>query len=240
MRVFIFLVLFISAMVAIGQTKTFVGLKAGGGANTAYMRHSLLPLVFDVGWLPGANVGVQVTHFSEKFSSRINAGIQLSINYSQKGWIQKFPNTTEPNHSTKINFIEVPLEAVGYFGNKNKYYISAGIFLEYALSDKVDALPLSAVVNEEYPEIYNVGQSHFYRYEIKKDTRLNYGTRGGAGLFRETDIGVFRLEAFFTFSIRSTFDSEPIENGVPDLTLGYGAGITLGYMFSLGKLNLMD
>lgn len=223
-----------------GQSRTFVGFKAGGGASTAYMQSSLVPVFFDVGWLPGANFGFQITHFPEKFKSRVNAGIQLSVNYSQKGWIQSFPDIVEPDHKTRINFIEIPFEAVGYFGNKTKYYVSAGIFVEYAINDDVDPIPESATVDDTYPALYRVGQSHFYRYQVGKDQRLNYGPRGGAGLFKETKSGVFRIEGFFTFSIRSTLDFEPIESGVPDLSLSYGAGVSVGYMFSFGKLSLTD
>lgn len=222
------------------QTRTFIGFKAGGGASTAFMQHSIFPVFFDVSWLPGANAGFTVTHFSEKFETRFNTAIQLGINYSQKGWIQQFPDLEIPNHKTRINYLEVPLEAVMYLGNKNKYYISAGFYLEYAISDNVDPTPEEAVIDTEYSSLYRVGQSHFYRYDIDKDFRLNYGPRGGAGVFRETGIGVFRLEFFFTFSIRSTFDYEPIESAVPDLSLNYGAGVNLGYMFSLGKLQLTE
>ncbi len=238
MRRILTLVFVIVCAMGFGQTKTFIGLKVGGGASTAYMQHSVIPTVFDISWLPGSTAGVQVTHFSAKYHSRVNSAIQLSVNYVQKGWLQKFPDTNEPNHSTRINYVEVPVEAIGYFGNKVKYYISAGFFLEYAISDQVDAIPASATVNEEYPALYDVGQSNFYRYDIEKDQRLNYGPRAAAGIFRETSAGVFRLEAFFSFSIRSTFDFEPIESGVPDLSLNYGSGLTLSYMFSFGKLEL--
>lgn len=238
MRSILGAVLIVASLSALAQTKTFVGLKVGGGASTAYMQHSLIPTVFDVSWIPGTTAGIQVTHFSHKYKSRVNSAIQFSVNYVQKGWLQKFEDTDEPNHTTRINYIEVPIEAVGYFGNKNKYYISAGFFVEYAVSDNVDPTPESATVNEEYPVLFDVGQSNFYRYDISKDQRLNYGPRAAGGIFRETSAGVFRLEAFFTFSIRSVFDFEPVESGVPDLSLNYGAGVTLSYMFSLGKLDL--
>ena len=180
-----------------------------------------------------------MTHFPEKFKSKVNAGIQFGVNYAQKGWIQKFPGTTEEKHTTRINYLELPIDAVGYFGNRNKYYLSVGFFLEYAISADVDATPASAVDDPDANfGTMLVGQSTFYRYEINKDNRLNYGPRGAVGVFRETGRGVLRLEAFFSFSIRSVYDYEPLESGIPDLSLNYGAGASISYMFSFGKLEI--
>ncbi len=231
------LLILILSSASLAQTKTFIGIKGGTGVSTAYMRHSVIPLFIETQWLPGFNGGIQLTHFPEKFKSKVNAGIQIGVNYSQKGWVQRFKETDEPNHKTCINYVEIPIEAVGYFGNKNKYYISAGFFVEYALSADVDPTPASAVPDDNTDNM-RVGPYHFRRYELANDHRLSYGPRGAAGVFRETDIGVFRLEAFFTFSVRSIYDYEPLHSGVPDLSLNYGAGISLGYMFSLGKLDL--
>jgi len=239
MRSLFFVLLFISSILLSAQTKTFVGVKLGGGASTAFMQHSIFPLAMDIAWLPGVNGGIQVTHFPEKFKSKLNAGFQIGVNYVQKGWVQKFTDTSEPNHTTRINYLELPMEAVGYFGNRNKYFLSVGFFFEYAISADVDAIPASAVDDPDTNfGTMLVGQSTFYRYEINKDNRLNYGPRGSVGVFRETGRGVLRLEAFFSFSIRSVYDYEPLESGIPDLSLNYGAGASISYMFSFGKLEI--
>lgn len=225
------------ALLAQAQTKTFVGVKAGGGASSAYMQHSIIPLFMEIQWLPGFHGGIQVTHFPEKFRSRVNAAVQISVNYSQKGWVQRFKETDEPNHTTRINYIEIPVEAVGYFGNRNKYYISAGFFVEYAVGAKVDPTPDSAVPDDETDNLL-VGPYHFRRYRLQNDQRLSYGPRGAVGVFREVGKGVLRVEGFLTFSLRAAYDFEPIDSGVPDLSLNYGVGLSLGYMFSFGKLEL--
>jgi hypothetical protein len=219
------------------QTKTFVGVKAGVGLSTAFMQHSVYPIINEIGWKPGFHGGIQLTHFPFKYKARINAAIQIGVNYNQKGWVQKFVGTDEPDHHTRINYLEIPFEAVGYFGGENKYYVSAGFFVEYALSASVDDTPASAIDDPEIA-VQNGGISDFYRYSINQDHRLGYGPRGAVGVFRETDIGVFRLEAFLSFTVRSTFDFEPVDSGIPDLSLQYGAGLTLGYYFSFGDLEL--
>ncbi|MCP4458227.1 MAG: PorT family protein [Cytophagales bacterium] len=239
MRLYIITLLIALGFYTKAQTKTFIGIKAGGGASTAFMQHSIFPVVMDIKWLPGINGGIQVTHFPQKFDSKVNAGIQIGLNLVQKGWVQKLKDTSESNHKTQISYLELPVEAVGYFGNKNKYYVSAGIFLEYAIRANVDPTPTSAIPNSDSAlSTELIGQSTFYRYQLNRDNRLNYGPRGAVGIFRETDAGIFRLEGFFSFSIRSVFDYEPIESGIPDLSLNYGAGISISYMFSFGKLEL--
>jgi len=237
MRAFLIFLIILGFFSAFCQTKTFVGVKAGAGATTAYMQHSVFPLIMEMAWTPGFNAGLQVTHFPEKYQSKINAAVQISVNYHQKGWVQEFIDSDVPNHKTRINYLEIPLEAVGYFGNRNKYYVSAGFFLEYALSANVDDTPPSAEPNEEL-DLLKVGISDFHRYQIRQDHRFGYGPRGAVGVFRETNSGVFRLEAFFTFSVRSAFDFEPVDSGIPDLSLNYGAGVTIGYMFSFGDLDI--
>ncbi|MEQ9230201.1 MAG: outer membrane beta-barrel protein, partial [Cyclobacteriaceae bacterium] len=126
-------IFFLSAfLLCTAQTKTYVGLKFGGLGSTSYMNHSVLPVVMKINWLPGATGGLQVMHFSEKFESKVNFGIQTGVNITGKGWVQRFEGIK--NHKTRINYLEIPLEAVGYFGNKNKYFVTAGFFMEYALS----------------------------------------------------------------------------------------------------------
>ncbi len=237
MRPYLSVLIYLLVFLLAAQTKTFVGVKIGGGASTVYMRHSVFTLINDVNWLPGINGGIQVTHFSGKYNSKINSGIQFGLNYVQKGWVQVFKDTSEPKHKTRINYLELPIEAVGYFGNKTKYYVSAGFFVEYAIASKVDATPATAVESTD-SEMLTVGQSHFYKYRLNKDNRLNYGPRGSVGVFRETDIGIFRLEIFFSFSVRSVFDYGTIESQIPDLSLNYGAGVSISYLFSFGKLEI--
>jgi hypothetical protein len=237
MKKLLFILAVMASICVKSQTKTFVGIKGGMGASTAYMQHSIIPLFIETQWLPGFHAGVQVSHFPEKFRSKVNAGIQIGVNFSQKGWTQRFKGVEEPNHTTRINYLELPIEAIGYFGNKNKYFVSAGLFLEYALNANVDPTPASAVDDTETANKL-VGPYHFHRFQLQNDHRLSYGPRGAVGVFRETDIGVFRLEAFFTFSVRSVYNYEPLDSGIPDLSLNYGAGISIGYMFSFGKMEL--
>lgn len=238
MRPYFFALFIIFGIRVIAQTKTYVGVKMGGGISTAFVQHSVFPIVANTKWLPNFHGGLQVTHFPEKFKSKLNMGIQIGVNYAQKGWVQTFKGTSEPNHKTRIHYLEVPVEAIGYFGDKNKYYVSVGFYMEYALRAIVDSTPASAATNPDTAiKTLSVGQSTFYRYILNEGNRLNYGPRGAIGVIRETNLGVFRLEAFFSFSLRSVYDYESIETGIPDLALNYGTGVSIFYMVSFGKLS---
>jgi hypothetical protein len=224
MRHLLYFLLITSAGLLMAQTKTFVGLRGGGGVSSAYMSHSVFPVNIETAFIPGVHGGLAVMHFPHKYKSRINTGIQAGINISQQGWQQRFPIVGTQPHTTRINYLEFPVEAIGYAGNQNKYFFTLGFFVSYALSANVD------------PEPADVGPYDFYRYDINKDNRLGYGPRASLGVFRETKYGTFRLEGFFTFNIRAAYDYEPIESGIPDLSLGYATGVSLGYFFSFGKL----
>ena len=237
MRPCIFACLFITIFLTGAQTKTHIGVKMGEGASTAYMRHSVFQVAMNIDWSPGFNGGLLLTHFPNKYHTDLNTGIQLGVNYVQKGWVQNFEDTSEPNHKTRINYLEIPVDAVIYFGNQTKYYLSVGFYLEYVLKAKVDPIPSIAAV-QAGSELMSVGISDFYRYNIGRDNRLSYGPRGAVGVFRETNIGVFRLEGFLSFSVRSVFDYEPLETQIPDLSLNYGLGMSVAYLFSFGKLEL--
>ncbi len=209
------------------QTKTLIGLKAGGGVSTIFMAHTLFPINAEVGIIPTVHAGIVFVHFPNTYDLAVNAGIQLGINYVQKGWSQSFPFTDTPDHVTRIDYIEVPLEAFGYLGNQNKYYLSAGIFVQQAIYRQVDAAPA------------DVGFSDFFLYDFNKDRRLGYGPRASAGAFRELNNGqTLKLEAYFTMNIRSVYDFEPITSGVPDQALTFSFGASVAYLFSFGDLKI--
>lgn len=239
MRLYFLALLFSVGILATAQTKTYLGLKIGGGTSSAFMRHSVFNIQTDIKFLSGFHGGIHLTHFPEKLKSKVNTGIQIGVTYIQKGWKQRFRDTNEPNHTTRINYLEIPIDGIIYFGNRNKYYVGVGFFFEYAISANVDRTPDSAEPNPDLTiKTLLVGESIFFKYRLSKDNRISYGPRGTIGVIRETDLGSFRFQVFYSFSLRSVFDFEPIETGIPDLALNFGVGASISYMFSFGKLEI--
>lgn len=204
--------------------ETFVGVKAGGHAGSAFIEHTIFNLNLNSSWNPGFHTGLMVKHFPKSRDIFFKAGIQFSVNYVQKGWRQLFL-TGEPTYSVEMNYIEIPIEAIGYFGNKNKYFITGGFYLESLLNYSKDP----------EPDLTNLGGQDYYTYEPDRDNTIGYGARLSAGMFREFSFGMLHLEGFFTYSFSNFIDPGDLTDRTPDLSNMYTVGASLGYLINLGK-----
>lgn len=206
----------------VAQT-TYVGIKAGGQASTAFIEHTIFNLNMNTTFLPGVNGGVFVKYLSKPGDTFLNSGIQFGVNYVQKGWRQTFL-TNEPSYTSRMNYIEVPIEGFGYFGGKNKYFISAGFYTEFLVSTDADP----------DPNANNLGGADFYTYDEGRDRKIGYGARLGGGIFRDMSIGTFQLEGFFSYSFSNFINPGDLTTEIPDLSNHWMVGFTVGYMISLG------
>ncbi|MEQ9466542.1 MAG: outer membrane beta-barrel protein [Ekhidna sp.] len=203
--------------------RTYVGIKAGGQASTAFIEHTIFNINMTTSFLPGLNGGVFVKFLPEPGKSFLNSGFQFGVNYVQKGWRQTFL-TSQPTYTARMNYIEIPLEGFGYFGGKNKYFISGGFYTEFLVSTDLD----------QDPGTNNLGGADFYTYDSDRDRKVGYGARLGGGIFRDLSIGTFELEGFFSYSFSNFIDPGDLTTETPDLSNHWMAGFTVGYMISIG------
>lgn len=203
--------------------KTFVGVKAGGHVSTAFIEHTIFNLNLDANFLPGVNGGVFVRYLPKPGKSFLNSGIQFGVNYIQKGWKQAFL-TDEPSFTTRMNYLEVPIEGIGYFGGKNKYFLSIGFYMEFLMNAEKDPEPNST----------NIGAADVYTYDANRDREFGYGARLGGGIFRDLSIGTFQIEGFFSYSFSNFIDPGDLTTETPDISNHWMVGCTVGYMISLG------
>ncbi len=222
MRIAWLICLVMAVNVGVGQT-TFVGVKAGGHVSSAFIEHTVFNLNLNSTFLPGASGGVFVKYLPEPGNSFLNSGIQFGVNYVQKGWKQTFL-TDEPSYTARMNYLEIPLEGFGYFGGQNKYFISAGLYMEFLVSEDLD----------EVPDSNNTGAADFYTYDEDRDRQVGYGARLGGGMWRELSIGTFQLEGFFSYSFSNFIDAGDLTTETPDLSNHWMLGFTVGYMISFG------
>ncbi|WP_420315935.1 hypothetical protein [Ekhidna sp.] len=204
--------------------KTYVGVKAGGHASSAFIEHTIFNLNVNTTFLPGVSSGLVIRHVPKPGNSYLNSGIQLGINYIQKGWRQTFL-TGEPSYTSRMNYLEIPIEGMGYFGGNNKYFISAGFHLEFLLNTELDPTP----------QLSNIGGADFYTYHEARDREFGYGARIAGGIFRDLDIGTFQLEGFFSYSFSNFIGPGDLTTETPDLSNHWVVGFTVGYLVSLGK-----
>lgn len=87
----------------------------------------------------GVRAGITGRYIAQK-----HFGVQLEANYVQAGWQEKFKDETVLNGTDvnglklerEIDYIEVPLLAHIYFGNKFRYYFNLGPKLSFLTSFK--------------------------------------------------------------------------------------------------------
>lgn len=210
------------------QTKTYVGIKGGGHAASAFIDHTIFNNNMRTGLSTGIHSGLTVKHFPfRRKNSSIHSGIQASINYVQKGWKQTF-QTSEPNYSVRMDYLEIPFEGIGYFGNKNKYFVTAGLYWEVLLNAKKSDTPAET----------NIGAADFYTYEADRDREFGYGGRMSAGLFRDFSFGSIHLEGFFSYSFSNFIDAGDLSDETPDISNLWVTGVSLGYLIPFGKLKM--
>ena len=203
---------------------TYVGIKAGGHASSAFIEHTIFNLNVNTTFLPGINGGVFLRYLPKKRDSFLNSGIQVGVNYVQKGWRQTFLINL-PSYTARLNYLEIPIEGIGYFGGKNKYFLSAGLYMEFLLSEDLDQSP-----NED-----TLIGDDFYTYDEDRDRQVGYGARLAGGVFRDTPVGTFQIEGFFSYSFSNFINPGDLTTETPDLSNHFILGFTIGYMFSLSK-----
>ncbi|GAB4235118.1 MAG: hypothetical protein Tsb0034_09100 [Ekhidna sp.] len=204
--------------------KTYVGIKSGGHVRSAFIDHTIFNLNTKTNFEPGIHGGVFFKYLPKTRDTFLKSGLQFSVIYVQKGWKQIFP-TDEPGFSVAMNYVEVPVEAIGYFGNKNNYFITAGFYLEYLLSHSSDP----------DPDPQNLGGQDVFSYEPARDNEVGYGGRLSAGIFRDFSFGMLHLEGFFTYSFSNFIDAGDLTAEIPDISNLWTTGLSLGYLIQLNK-----
>ena len=225
---YITIILLFFSIYASAQTKTFIGVKGGGGISSAYFEYTLANALINTEYIPSYHGGVIVRFFSRiNRSSYVNGGLQSGVTLTKKGWKQVFP-TEEPSYVTQLTYLEFPLEAMIYGGRgKTKPYFTLGMNFGHLV--KVDKDP--------DPDLENIGQAEFYPYEESRDRTFSYGLRAGFGLQREFSFGAIHLEGYATYSMRDMLEYGSFDSGIPDLSNSYVMGFSVAYMIGFGKLD---
>ena len=204
--------------------QTFIGVRAGGNTGSAFINHTIFNLNINTGFQSGVQGGLLFKYLQKERNAFLNGGLQFSVNYVQKGWKQVFL-TNEPFYTAEMNYVEVPVEAIGYFGNKNKYFITAGFYFEYLLDSDLAA----------NPDMANLGGQDFYTYVPSRDNEVGYGARMSGGIFRTFPFGMVHIEGFFSYSISNFIDAGDITDETPDISNLWNTGVSVAYLFSLSK-----
>lgn len=218
---------FIAGSVSAQGVRGYMGVRGGAQLSNAYLEHTLYNTYTNTSFVPGYHGGVMFQLFTNRSpTSFVNAGLQTSLIYTQKGWKQTFP-TDEPPYKIRMGYIELPLDALAYFGRKNlKFFFTVGMYLEYLVD----------VQKDPEPDPDNLGGAEFYTYEWDRDRKFGYGAKVSVGAQRDFPIGTFHVDVFGTFSISSFIKADDFSNRLPDLSNHWGVGFTVAYLIPFGKM----
>ena len=162
----------------------------------------------------GIQGGIAAKFISTEFTGgTVRAGIVGELNFSQRGWIEKFdpenPNFEDFAFSRSLNYIDFPFMTYFNIGRGNvRWIINAGpqIGLSLGGSESISE-PLANYMAANA----NATRSYFayrIRYQATASlTRVDYGLIGGTGLQFRTAVGIFNLEGRYYFGLGDVFES---------------------------------
>ena len=141
-----------------------------------------------------ATGGLAVRYISEK-----HFGLQLELNYSQRGWKETVDTVMHVNeYSRRIDYLELPLMTHIYFnmGKRARLIFNLGPQIGFQIGEK----ELSRKINT--PDGLYSGI-----YDQKIQRKFDYGIAGGGGVELRTGIGSFVLEGRYYFGLSDIFNN---------------------------------
>lgn len=171
--------------------------------------------------------GLTIRYISEKYFNMI-CGVQLEINYSQRGWNEKIEDGTENTYNRIMNYIEIPFLAHLAFGSHVRdkglqFFLNAGPQMGFFLNEK-----------EKMSDGWDTSaRSPTAQYGKKAENKFDYGIAGGTGFELNTKIGHFIVEGRYYYGLSDFFKNSKKEY------FGRSAhsymGIRAAYLFDIFK-----
>lgn len=140
-------------------------------------------------------------------------GIQLELNYVSKSWEEN--PSGDYLFTSKLDYIELPMLTTLHFGNKLKFLVNFGPYL-------------SILLNQESYHNVDESSSYFDSYESRNPRKGDFGMTGGAGLRFQNKLGLFQLEARYSFGFQNIYDAVESDIEYSNLT---SIGVFLSYQF---------
>ena len=147
-----------------------------------------------------------------RYISERHWGLQLELNYSQRGWNEYHPDDPSLQYSRQLNYLEFPLCSHLYFdmGKRFRLFFIAGPQLGFLLSENESSGRLSET--EEERQLYGkkrplTEEERSLHHDMTVERKLDWGICGGGGLELRTGIGSFLLEGRYYFGLSDIFNN---------------------------------
>jgi len=138
-------------------------------------------------YLLGYNGGLVFRYIAEK-----NVGMQLELNYSQRGWSE-----STLNYERQLNYIEMPFMTHIYVGHKSRVFLNLGPKISYLISEKIN---INSTVNSTEVQHTTAVQNPF-----------DYGLCSGLGLLFNIKGNIIQLETRANFGLSDIFSNKKID-----------------------------
>lgn len=163
------------------ETQTMLGINGGMSASQVFFSPSVSQIP-----IYGYNGGLVFKHISEP-----HLGIQLELNYAQKGWEESLDSGKV--YRRNLAYIELPFMSHIELGKRStKFLINIGPTFSYLFSDDTTKILIDKKSDLSY-------------YNSKINSKLELGLCFGLGIIESTGIGDFQLEARFYQGINNLF-----------------------------------
>ncbi|MBO7254822.1 MAG: PorT family protein [Paludibacteraceae bacterium] len=148
-------------------------------------------------------------------------GLQVELNYMQRGWTASAQTTTQEKfkYDREFHYIELPFMTHLFFGKKNfRWFFNLGLNLSYLIDENITTTDDIEKKKEHLQPIAN---------------RFDYGICGGTGFEIHTRAGIYQLEGRYNFGLGDVFPNK--------ITDDFGRSsnqvitINLGILFDINK-----
>lgn len=188
-----------SAMAQIGEQRQnlSVGFNAGANINSV----SFTPRIKQNS-MTGITGGLTARYISEKYFAMI-CGVQVELNFSQRGWDELFETLDENNQTVKdpsrsytrnMTYVDIPFLAHLAFGKDRgvQFFVNAGPQISFLIGESED-------INVDMNNLNNT-QKEIYDHKIPN--KFDYGIAAGGGLeLRTRKAGNFLVEGRYYFAL---------------------------------------
>lgn len=214
----------ITAAAQVGDPRN--NLSVGGSIGANYNNVKFSPTIKQKGYA-APTAGFTLRYISERYFSML-CGVQLELNYSQKGWEENITDNTN-TYSRSMSYLEIPFLAHLAFGDEKKgmFFVNAGPQMGYLLSEK-----------EKFSSDWNASNRPNgvnYQYGKMADNKLDYGLVGGGGIDIPTKIGNFLLEGRYYLGLSGFYKNDKSSATNFEQSSSNTITVKLTYLFNLSK-----
>ncbi len=218
----ILLICVASLKAQVGDLRNNISIGGNVGVN---MSSVMFTPTIKQGSLMGPTFGLSFRYISEKYFAMI-AGALLEVNFSQRGWKEKFDEQPNNSYQRTMNYVSIPFLAHLAFGKEEKglqFFIHLGPEVAFLLSEK-----------ESFSDDFDPLNVVIYQYGKTANRKFDYGITGGLGLELKTrKAGNFLLEGRYYFGLSDFYNNS--KKDYFDRSAHSVISVKLSYLFDLRK-----